>query len=124
MGNIDILVWRANQEDANGHMLTYDALLGMAEGLTPGSEIFFNFDFRRRIGHVIQVWIEGDDLYVTAAIDEPVHFEALRDGKTAIRPGFSIEAEHQEDGRRVIDEVGVTHVSATTSPMPLPGDQA
>lgn len=122
--NIEALVWRANEADVNGDVFTADALRGMADGLIPGSEISFNFDFQRVVGYVVQPWIDGDDLYMYATFDDPEILEALRDGKAAIRPGFSIEAEHQEDCGRVIDAVGVVHVAVTPNPMPLPGDQS
>ena len=121
--NFTALVWRANAEDAHGDTFTTDALKGMADGLIPGSEVFFNFDFRRVVGHIVQPWIDGDNLYVTVTFTDPEIIEALRDGKASIRPGFSVEGMHLEDGHSIIDAIGTTHVAVTPNPLPLPGDQ-
>jgi hypothetical protein len=121
--NVDALVWRAQEPDTNGQAVTVEALKQMADGLRPGSVISNNFDFRQKIGYVVQAWIDGHDLYVTATFDDESLVELLRQGKLAVRPGFSIEEAHQnEDGLTVVDTVGVTHVAVTPDPMPLPGD--
>lgn len=120
----DALVWKAQEVDIHGDTITPEALRDMADGLPPGSSISDDFDFWQRVGDVAQAWIDGHDLYVTATFDDADMVELLRQGKYAIRPGFSIEAMHKDAaGNVVIDKIGVTHVAVTPNPIPLPGEQ-
>lgn len=124
--NIDALVWRAEQADTHGNMFTAEALKQMAEaeGMRPGSDISSNFDFRKKVGYIVQAWIDGHDLYVTACFDDAHLVELLRQNELAIRPGFSIKAAHLDDaGRQVIDEVDTAYVAVVSDPMLLPGER-
>ena len=120
--NFDMLVWRANAVDANGDTLTTVALLSMANALIPGAEITRDFVFNHPVGHIVQPWVQNDELHVTAVFTDPDVIEAIREGKVSLRPGFSIGASHQVNDKRVIDEVDQASVALTPNPMPLPGE--
>ena len=120
--NVDALIWRAGASDAYGDVLTLEALETMAKALKPGDEITLDFDFRNVIGHLVQAWIQGNDLYATVSIDD-LYAQDARDGNLAVRPGFRIAAQHMDaDGVRIIDKIDITHVSLTPNPLPLPGE--
>ena len=120
--NVDALIWRAGAPDAYGDVLTLESLEQMAQGLKPGDEITLDFDFRNVIGHLVQAWIQGNDLYATITVDD-LYAQDARDGKLALRPGFRIAAQHADaDGVRIVDKIDITHVSLTSNPLPLPGE--
>lgn len=123
--NIDVLVWRAEEVDTHGDLITPAALQEMADGIIPGSAIPLNGDIRNPVGYVVAPWIVGKNLYVTAQIADPGIIDAIQNGRATIRPGFEIIASHTDNvvaNKRVIDSIGHTHVSVTTTPMHLPGD--
>lgn len=124
--NIDVLVWRAEEVDAHGDLLTPQALQQMANSIIPGTEISLNFDIRNMVGRVFAVWIDGKDLYVTVRVDDPGVVDAIKNGRAAVRPGFEIRESHTDNvaaNKRVIDHIGQAHVSVTTTPMRPPGDE-
>jgi hypothetical protein len=121
--NIDALVWRSEQVDVRGEIVTAEALMDMVDALWTGSIITRDFNFRRPVGQIDQAWIDDHDLYVQAYFDDVDLVELLRQGKLAIRPGFEVEKMHlDEAGHRVLDELGEVHVAVLSDPMPLPGD--
>lgn len=121
--NFDLLVWRAGRVDRDGYIFTTEALKGLADGLIPGAEISFNFDFRMVVGYIVQPWIDGDDLYVTVVIIDPKIIKALREGKVVLRPGYHIARRSYRAYRTIVEEVGAAYVSMMVSPIPLPGEQ-
>ena len=122
--NIDVIIWRANQADVNGDVFTPEALKQMAVGLIPGSSTPLNYGAGEVGGFIVQAYIDGDDLRAIVQVDEPIIAKGLRDEILAVRPGFSIEAcSTAPCGCRVIEKIGVAHISVVSSPMPLPGDK-
>ena len=47
------LVWRANQVDTHGDIVTTKALEEMAERMCEGPPVSYNFDFKKQVGHVV-----------------------------------------------------------------------
>ena len=121
---VEFLMWRANQTDLHGDLMTSKALQGMAESLTEGMKISLNWDFTNMIGHVVRARIEGDDLYVTVGIDAACVRKEMRDGKLILRPGF-VMTSGWKDGEEnyIIDECEKAFVSIVPKPLPLPGEQ-
>lgn len=119
---VDALVWRANHVDLNGDMMTMEALEDMVKALPPGTELGFDFDFRKgTAGHVRRAWIKGEYLGVSVVLDDPNMAKALHASDLKVRPGFSMSAAHLEDGHQVVDRVDAAMLSVMTHPMPLPG---
>ena len=124
--DFDVLVWRANQVDAHGSVLTTKALEEMAARLRPGGRVSFNFDFRKIVGRVKRAWVADNDLYVCATVDDPEVIELLHTNKATVRPGFASEETYWDTagGFSVINGISMSFVSVTPNPiMPLPGDQ-
>lgn len=123
--NIDVLVWRAEEIDSHGDLLTPKALQDMADRLIPGTAIPFNYDIRCPVGYIVAVWIDGKDLMATVRITDSGVVDAIKNGRAAIRPGFEIAEQHADNGpsNRVIDHITQANVSVTVTPMHLPGDQ-
>ncbi len=121
--NFDLLVWRAGKVDRDGYILTAKALKELADGLIPGVEISCNFDFHTVVGHIVQPWIDGDDLYVTVTISDPEAIKALHEGGTALRPGFQIERQRYRAHETIVEGISMSYVSLMSTPLPLPGDQ-
>ena len=122
--NIDVIVWRANQADMSGDVFTPEALKQMADGLIPGALIMLNYEMGKIVGTIVQAYIDGDDLRTIVQVDEPLIAKGLHDETLAIRPGFQITASSQPSRDcRVIEKIGVVHISVLSSPMPLPGDK-
>ncbi len=124
--NIDVLVWRAEEIDAHGDLVTPAALQEMADSIIPGTELSLNYDIRNMVGHVVRPWIEDKELHMTVQIDDPGVADAIQNGRAAVRPGFEIIESHTDDGAatNIVDSIGQAHVSVTTTPMHLPGDEA
>ena len=121
--NIDVIVWRANQADANGDVCTAEALKQMADGLIPGASTPLNYG-AAVCGLLVQAYIDGDDLRAIIQVDEPRIAKGLHDETLAVRPGFQIEAcATAPCGCRVIEKIGAVYISILSSPMPLPGDK-
>lgn len=118
----DMLVWRADGVDLNGDILTPVALLAMADGLHPGTNITLNFNFGHPVaGQIVQAWVRKRELWVSAVFTDCDIIEAIREDKLTLRPGFSIEASHiSDDGHRVIEKIGLADVGLLTNGMPLP----
>ena len=121
---VEFLMWRANQTDLHGDLMTSKALQGMAESLTEGMKISLNWDFTNMIGHVVRTRIDGDDLYVTAGIDAACVRKEMRDGKLTLRPGFEMTSWWKDDEENcIVDECEQAFVSIVPKPLPLPGEQ-
>ncbi len=122
--NMDVLIWRAEEIDAHGDLLTPAALQDMADRIYSGMAIPLEFDIRNIIGHVVAPWIKGKELWATVTIDDPGVVDALNRGRASVRPGFEIAEQHADNGpaSRVIDHVTGASVSVTMKPMHLPGD--
>ena len=123
--NIDVLVWRAEEIDAHGDMLSPQALQDMADRLIPGTAIPFNFDLRNPVGYIVAVWIKGKDLMATVRVTDPGIADAINSGRASVRPGFEIAELHTDNGssKRVIDHITAAHMSVCAQPMHLPGEQ-
>ncbi len=121
---VEVLVWRANQTDLHGDLMTSEALRDMADSLTEGMKISLNWDFTNMIGHVVQTRIEGDDLYVTAEIDASCVRKVMRDGKLTMRPGFEMTSWWKdEQDNCIVDACEQAFVSIVPKPLPIPGEQ-
>ncbi len=120
---VEVLMWRANETDLHGDLMTAEALKGMAESLTEGMKISLNWDFENMVGRVVRTRIDGDDLYVTAEIDAACIRKEMSDGKLTLRPGF-VMTSGWKDGEEnyIIDECEKAFVSIVPKPLPLPGD--
>ncbi len=120
----DMLVWRANGVDTNGNILTPAALSSMADALLPGRDITLNFGFNNPVGKIVHAWAKNQELHVSAVFTDCDVIEAIREGKSVLRPGFSIEVSHlSDDGHRVIEKVGLADVGLMTNGMPLPSER-
>ncbi len=120
----DLLIWRADEVDKNGDIFTLAGLLSMADTLLPGTKITVNFDCRTQVGHIIQSWVRDKELHVTAIFTDSDAIAMIHRRKAALRPGFSIGTSRLVDGQRIIDQVEMTYVALTPTPMPLPGDRS
>ena len=121
---VEFLLWRANNTDLHGDLMTSQALQGMADSLPKGKKISFNWDIRNMIGRVVRTRIEGDDLYVTAEIDAACVRKEMRVGKLTLRPGFRIASMWEDEKEnRIVDECDEAHISVVPKPLPLPGEQ-
>ena len=118
----EMLVWRANEVDTNGDLLTSAALLSMADVLVTGKDITIDLSFATSVGKIVQAWVRNQELWVTAVFTDCDIIEAIREKKMCLRPGFSIESSSRnENGVRVIDKVGKADVGLmTTVSWPLP----
>lgn len=123
--NIDVLVWRAEEIDEHGDLLTPQALQDMADHLVPGTAIPLNFDLRNPVGYIVAVWIDGKDLMATVRVTDPGIIDAITNGRAAVRPGFEIAEMHgaNDSSKRVIDHITAAHMSVCLQPMHLPGEQ-
>ncbi len=123
--NLDVLVWRAEEIDGHGDLLTPQALQDMADRLIPGTAIPLNFDLRNPVGYLVAVWIDGKDLMATVRVTDLGIVAAIKNGRAAVRPGFELAEQHTDNGpsKRVIDHVTAAHLSVTLTPMHLPGEQ-
>ena len=118
----EMLVWRANEVDTNGDVLTPAALLSMADALFSGKDITINFSFTNPVGKIVQAWVRNHELWVSAVFIDCDVIEAIREEKMTLRPGFSIESSSRKaNGMRVIDKVGTADVGLMTDGMLLPG---
>ena len=119
----EMLVWRANEVDTNGDVLTPAALLSMADALFSGKDITIDFSFTNPVGKIVQAWVRNQELWVYAVFTDCDVIEAIREEKMTLRPGFSIKSSSRKDnGIRVIDKVGTADVSLMTNGMLMPGN--
>ena len=117
----EMLVWRANEVDTNGDLLTPAALLSMADSLFTGKDITVDFSFTNSVGKIVQAWVRNQELWVTAVFTDCDIIESIREEKMCLRPGFSIEsASRNENGVRVIDKVGKADLGLMTNWMLIP----
>lgn len=121
--NIEVLIWRSDQIDEHGDLVTPQALQDMADRLTPGLAIPLNFDFRDIVGHIVKARVNGKELWATICICDPSVLDAIKNDHAAIRPSFGITASHTDNGaaKRVIDHIDEVHAVVTSTPMNLPG---
>ena len=124
---IEVLMWRANQTDLHGDLMTSEALQGLADSLIEkkkGKKISLNWDFTNMIGSVVWTRIEGDDLYVTVEIDAACVRKEMQDGKLTLRPGFEMTSWWKdEQDNCIVDECKKSIISIVPKPLPLPGEQ-
>ena len=124
------IVWRAGLPDVDGVVITPEALheayidlktrVGRQVGGVPVS---FNFDDRKRVGQVIEVQWDGENLIARDIIDMKEIIGPDLWEQCSLRPGFVVEEEEvqkRNDGIRVFKKISALHISLTTNPMPLP----
>ena len=117
----EMLVWRANEVDTNGDVLTPAGLLSLADSLVVGKDITVNFGFNNAVGKIVQAWVRNQELWVSAVFTDCDIIEAIREEKMTLRPGFVIESfSRTEDGIRLIDKVGKAYVGLMNNGMPIP----
>ena len=117
----EMLVWRANEVDMNGDVLTPAGLLSLADSLVTGQEIKVNFGFNNAVGKIVQAWVRNQELWVSAVFTDRDIIEAIREEKMTLRPGFVIESfSRTEDGIRLINKVGRADLGLMNNGMPIP----
>ena len=117
----EMLVWRANEVDTNGDVLTPAGLLSLADSLVTGQDITVNFGFNNAVGKIVQAWVRNQELWVSAVFTDRDIIEAIREEKMTLRPGFVIESfSRVEDDIRLINKVDKAYVGLMSHGMPIP----